>query len=254
MEVRYERLRPEQIAQRRREKPVAYLPLGTLEWHGRHLPVGNDTLKAHALCVRFAQAIGGLAMPPLYFGDNRAEIAEVVFKPERFSHLQRDHTVGIAEAYGLSPAAFLKEAERTLARGGWAPYEALLVSIFSELESLGFRLTVAITGHYPLQGPASRAAEEYSKTGEMKVLTFIGFDLVKDLGYQGDHAARWETSMLMALEPDLVNISALGAPAADGFLGVLGPDPRQASAEYAEEAIAAMTERLRTHVDEALRG
>lgn len=32
--VQYERLRPAQIVSEREACPVAYLPIGTLEWHG----------------------------------------------------------------------------------------------------------------------------------------------------------------------------------------------------------------------------
>jgi len=252
-EVRYERLHPDEIAARRAAVPVAYLPVGTLEWHGRHLPVGNDALKAHALCVRFARALGGLVMPPIYFGDNRADIAEVVFKPERFSHLKEDHTVGIAEAFGLTPAGFAEAAEKASAGGGWDLFERLLVSTFRELESLGFEVAVVICGHYPTKGPAERAAERFGAEGKMRVLPYIGFDLVRDQGFRGDHAARWETSLLMALEPDLVDRSRLGQPGPDGYLGVMGDDPTTASAEYGEQGIAAMTSAAKEKIEEALR-
>ena len=46
--VRYERLRPAQIVARREACPVAYLPIGTIEWHGEHNPVGLDTSSAPA--------------------------------------------------------------------------------------------------------------------------------------------------------------------------------------------------------------
>ena len=36
--VLYEELLPEEFVQRMQEMPVAYLPLGTLEWHGPHMP------------------------------------------------------------------------------------------------------------------------------------------------------------------------------------------------------------------------
>ena len=36
--------------------PVVYVPSGLIEWHGRHLPLGNDALKAHAFLVKVAQA------------------------------------------------------------------------------------------------------------------------------------------------------------------------------------------------------
>ena len=44
IETRIERLRPIEIRKRREELSVAYLPLGTLEWHGLHNPLGADGL------------------------------------------------------------------------------------------------------------------------------------------------------------------------------------------------------------------
>ena len=40
--VLYEELLPEECVQRIKEMPVAYLPLGTLEWHGAaYDPLGS---------------------------------------------------------------------------------------------------------------------------------------------------------------------------------------------------------------------
>jgi len=71
--VQYERLRPAQIAERRAAFPVAYLPIGTIEWHGEHNPVGLDTLKIHGLMIECADRIGGLVFPPLYYGESREQ-------------------------------------------------------------------------------------------------------------------------------------------------------------------------------------
>tara|TARA_B100000809_G_C14857945_1_gene430795 strand:- start:346 stop:573 length:228 start_codon:yes stop_codon:yes gene_type:complete len=30
------------------ESPIAYVPFGTVEWHGPHLPLGVDTMKIEA--------------------------------------------------------------------------------------------------------------------------------------------------------------------------------------------------------------
>ena len=48
-EVRYHMLRPDQVVARRQACPVAYIPIGTLEWHGVHNPLGADTLQAEGL-------------------------------------------------------------------------------------------------------------------------------------------------------------------------------------------------------------
>ena len=54
-EVRYHILRPEQIVARRNACPVAYIPIGNLEWHGVHNPLGTDTLQAEGLAILCAQ-------------------------------------------------------------------------------------------------------------------------------------------------------------------------------------------------------
>ena len=72
-EVRYQYLRPRQIVERRNACPVAYLPIGTLEWHGFHNPLGADTLQAEGFAIACAQRGGGLAFPPLYYGENRLQ-------------------------------------------------------------------------------------------------------------------------------------------------------------------------------------
>jgi creatinine amidohydrolase/Fe(II)-dependent formamide hydrolase-like protein len=43
------------------------VPFGLIEWHGRHLPLGNDAIKAHAILVKCAERFGGVVYPPVYF-------------------------------------------------------------------------------------------------------------------------------------------------------------------------------------------
>ena len=58
-EVRYHMLRPGQIAERRDAYPVAYIPIGTIEWHGLHNPVGADTLQAEGLAQFLIRMLKG---------------------------------------------------------------------------------------------------------------------------------------------------------------------------------------------------
>ncbi len=64
---RLQLLRPHEIAARLEERSVVFLPMGTLEWHARHLPIGLDALNAEGICVRAAVEQGGLVYPTLYF-------------------------------------------------------------------------------------------------------------------------------------------------------------------------------------------
>ncbi|OHB65820.1 MAG: hypothetical protein A2Y77_12910 [Planctomycetes bacterium RBG_13_62_9] len=67
--VQMQLMRPGQLEKALREFPVVYVPFGLIEWHGRHLPLGNDALKAHAILVKTAEQFGGVVYPPVYFHD-----------------------------------------------------------------------------------------------------------------------------------------------------------------------------------------
>jgi len=66
-EVQMQFMRPGQLEAAGRKFPVVYVPFGLIEWHGAHLPLGNDALKAHGILVKCAQRFGGAVYPPVYF-------------------------------------------------------------------------------------------------------------------------------------------------------------------------------------------
>jgi creatinine amidohydrolase len=66
-DVQMQLMRPGQLEAALRAFPVAYVPFGLIEWHGRHLPLGNDALKAHAILVKTAERFGGVVYPPCWF-------------------------------------------------------------------------------------------------------------------------------------------------------------------------------------------
>jgi len=49
--VKYHEMLPHEILARREKFPAAFIGLGTIEWHGEHLAVGNDALKADDFMV-----------------------------------------------------------------------------------------------------------------------------------------------------------------------------------------------------------
>ena len=87
--VQMQFLRPGQLEARAREFPVVYVPFGLIEWHGRHLPLGNDALKAHGILVKCAEKFGGVVYPPVYFHDgfNREHLVPVI--TDLFQRLKR---------------------------------------------------------------------------------------------------------------------------------------------------------------------
>lgn len=57
--VKYVELLPHEFRHRLAAKPIAYLPLGTLEWHGEHLPLGSDAIQSEGLMIECAWDRGG---------------------------------------------------------------------------------------------------------------------------------------------------------------------------------------------------
>jgi creatinine amidohydrolase len=78
--VQMQFMRPGQLEEAARKLPVVYVPFGLIEWHGRHLPLGNDALKAHGILVKCAEEYGGVVYPPVYLHADfdRAHLLPVV--------------------------------------------------------------------------------------------------------------------------------------------------------------------------------
>ena len=67
---------------------------------------------------------------------------------------------------------------------------------------------------------------------------------------QNDHAGRNETSILMAVVSDLVDLSRLHASGDVKPLGIIGEDPRDSSAAFGEELIEATLGLIEAKLDE----
>ncbi len=213
-EVRLEFLRPRAIDEARTACPTIFLPLGTVEWHGVHNVVGVDAVKAHALCLRAAQKGGGVVVPPLFGGVG-----------------------GMNE-----PHTFVMEPEDSVFSNLLRPW---LEQLCREMVRDGFRAVIILTGHYGAaqQIVVRETSVRMSRALGVPVLGTPEYILALDMGYTGDHGAWGETSLMMHLFPDTVDLARLGAPP---YQGVSGRDPRQASAEDGRRITETIVARLAT--------
>jgi creatinine amidohydrolase/Fe(II)-dependent formamide hydrolase-like protein len=149
----------------------------------------------------------------------------------------------------LDKAAFLADSKRSEKNGGWRLWQELVIHTVFQIQTLGFKLIVLIPGHYPLIGPLNQAVSQYlDQGGTSDVFVLTDMMTAKD-GKAGDHAAAFETSLLMALAPDLVNLQELDADLSIPPIGVLGEDPRvSASADFGVQILAKMTELVRARL------
>ena len=230
-EVRYNMLRPGQIVERRKACPAAYIPIGNLEWHGVHNPVGADTLQCEGLAIMAAEAGGGVAFPPLYYGESRSEALMEANSGGRDE---------IAAGYGLPPENFDPHRFVFTPTEQATNYQKLLLHVLAEVETLGFKVGVLVAGHYPLIDHCRAAVLLHNQRQKqwragMLAWACVDYLLVKDkYPHSGDHAGKWETSNLLALHPGAVDQSLL-PPAGEKLVGVGGSPPQEATAELGRE-------------------
>lgn len=87
--VQMQLMRPGQLEKAIRKFPVVYVPFGPVEWHGRHLPLGTDALKAHGILVKTAEQFGGVVYPPVYFHEGFGQELIVPVLIKLFERLKR---------------------------------------------------------------------------------------------------------------------------------------------------------------------
>lgn len=226
-EVRYEWLRPAQIVARREACPLAYVPLGTLEWHGLQNPIGLDGLKVHGLCVLAARRGGGLVFPTLFYGEHReAHLMESDHNDGGISRLMHLPHENFAPGY-MQSGTIMDQANF---------YCRLLWHIAAQLRSLGFRAAIFLNGHYPLTGYLRYLRHLIERKLVLRCWGGHEGELLAeyDMPGHGDHAGPWETSLMMALAPDKVDLSELDPSAQARPVGC-SFDPRTANPPFGHE-------------------
>jgi creatinine amidohydrolase len=205
---------------------------------------------------------GGLVVPPLYYGESRSESLMEANAADR--NRIADGMKLRAEGFEPSNMPF-SPMDQSL------NYERLLVHILAELMSLGFALGVLVAGHYPLIDHARAAVLRFNKwrparygdDGRGGMLAWACIDYAFLTGtYEcaGDHAAGWETSHMLHLHPETVDLAVL-PPKGSPLVGVGGRmAPQDATAEFGKETLEASADavlrevRHRLEHPEAYRG
>jgi creatinine amidohydrolase len=242
--VLYAELTPQEFRDRLAAAPIAYLPLGTLEWHGEHLPLGSDGLQSYYFFVGLAREVGGIVLPMLFLGPDRAEevdgkelygmdtLGEGMPEGKRYKNQQLD-----GSAYWVPEETFRTIIEATL----------------KQLKRAGFKIVVA-HGHGPSTSFFQKNIPQWKKKFGLETFVCWGSEYDRQgKGIMVDHAAMNETSLVMALRPDLVQMERLPKDPNFWPVGVGGRDPRKfASAELGREILKIQTERMAKILRQAL--
>jgi creatinine amidohydrolase len=167
----------------RERGPIALWPVGAVEPHGPHAPLGTDTLISVGICERAAARLDdppAVVLPALAFGVTR---------------------------YGAAFAGAVGISEATL--------RAVVLDVAAALEHQGFRRLVIVNNHFePEQVETLRAAAADAGALYLDLVRRRYAQRLTDEFRRGScHAGRYETSLVLADAPELVDPAAADLPA-----------------------------------------
>ncbi len=229
IEVRLDRLHPAEIEAALDRAPVAWLPLGALEFHAPHLPNGTDGITGEAVLVGAARRLGGVVLPWSYVTIG---------------------TLALPWSFRYDPELVAETLRQTL----------------RQLPAFGVRQAVIHTGHGPLDlnHLIKRVCREVEAEGiglramglcYLELNAALGTGLGTSWPVAVDHGSTMETSWVAALEPDLVRTERLPDDPDVTIVGVYGPNPRfTMDASIGAAQIEAASVLLAERVAGALRG
>ncbi|MCM8768666.1 MAG: creatininase family protein [Candidatus Omnitrophica bacterium] len=196
-ERRIQYLRPEQIIREREKNSLVFLPLGPVEWHGPHLPMGVDALRAEAAALFLASRLGGLVLPTLFVGTERERSGEML---RNIGFSGEEYIVGMDFPANLLASLYYRE-------------ETLAVVLKDLLEMVvnrwSFKRVVLVNGHGAenhLQ-VLRRLQNEFNARGSGWILLVM--PMVNYPNGSWSHATLEETATMMFLYPSGVRLKAL---------------------------------------------
>jgi creatinine amidohydrolase len=208
--------------------PLVIVPVGALEAHGPHLPLGADQIQAEATAAALAERVDGLVAPTV--------------------------------PYGSAPGARRFPGTVSLSM---AQLETHVVGVFGELARGGVRRILVLSGHAERGHMAAlrEAGDETMRAHPgVRVVVLSDYDFVYELRgtdapATDGHAGLLETSRVLALAPETVGAERpvvenrhspfVPGPGSDAEWpeSVMG-DTRPASAELGRRVQAHVLERL----------
>lgn len=209
--MRYELMLPHQIRRAIAENWPIVLPLGVLEYHGEHLAVGMDTLAVTRILDRLEREADLVVLPPFYYGTASYAVAEAKgngtldvpadrlfpFAQSLFASLLR---VGFRNVHG-----FIHHQTENFAAGmptDLAFKFAARQAIFAFLEAErgeGWWGDAKMADYYAKQ------ADKADPFNWIQIHPLLNAEAIKQFPF--DHAGEGETSLMMDLCPEGVDMS-----------------------------------------------
>lgn len=182
-----------------------FLPLGATEQHGRHMALNVDVVLPTAIAARAAAKVSGLVLPTISYGNR--------------SQPKTGGGPGFPGTINLTANTF----------------SLIIRDIICDLYRQNIRKIVTVNGHYENVSATIEGIElaldvlGRERVSDLTIIRIDHWDMVRSEtldrifpdGYPGielEHASVIETSMMMALRPDLVDLTKASHDGPAAFL------------------------------------
>jgi creatinine amidohydrolase len=175
-------------------RDTVVVPFGSTEQHGRHLPLGTDSVLGDEIGWGLAARLGAFIAPTVRLGCS-------------------EHHLAFAGTISISDETF----------------QRIVTDVLDSLAGHGFRRIVILPTHGGNFKPLAEVMAKIEPAKGVQVLAFtdlMGFVQAAlesskafgvDAAKSGAHSGEWETSLMLALRPEQVKLDR----AAEGFVGEL---------------------------------
>jgi len=219
------------------------VPAGGTEQSGPHMALGKHNVRARVLSDRIAAALGDTLVAPVL-----AYVPEGAISPPQ-GHMKFPGTITVPDA----------------------AFEATLVSAAQSFAAHGFRNVVFLGDHGGYQNDLKRVVAQLDKAWAGKPVHALvpaayyqassdGYAaMLRKQGYRDDeigmHAGLADTSLQLAVAPEMVRLDALRrGPKLGAADGVFGGDPRRSSAALGQAGVDAIVARTVDAIRQATAG
>lgn len=193
-------------------KPIL-IPVGSMEGHGYHLPLNTDTIIAYEISKKVAQKENLIVFPPLSYSITSLNRPGNIFLSSSTLKTSIQGIVNSLVKFGLKKFVFI------LGHGG------------PEMKNAIEEAFTILVMHYPT---LSLSAIHIARiVGEVSNIDII----------ENKHAGEWETSLMMALKPQVVKIRKLKETRYPKHAGVHG-NPLKATKETGNKLTENITKRI----------
>lgn len=216
--MKLEYMMTKDVMDAKEKKLPLVIPVGTIEWHGPHCALGCDTFIARDLIEKLAEKKDMIVCPPVWYGvasyavggpeNGTVDVNVDAFEQYMYCVLKSFLYGGFTKIYMVIQHQFEEENYMPMTLACAKAGKKLIMEYMEEKYGKGWWGSNSFSTYYDNLG-----GDADFPFGMIKVIPALSKEVQHATGY--DHAGKYESSCLMALDSEAVKLDRL--PTSDSW-------------------------------------